>query len=444
MSLYVAGISRFGELGVKPTSRINGEKIYVPSLTRVPLNLEDIQCISTGGLHTVIIKAGNVFATGVESCIFGSNNHFSKKEFSLLNIFEGPISWAACGFDFTLYLTTSGKVILCHGYKFFNGYRINIELDKRAVGVFAGCNRGGIIEEDGTFQILDLEEGYSKPIRYYLGISPIDMVICKTFICILASDRKVWGNSHLNKNNIKSFTEVASLNGIEIVKLCGMSKTCAALTSDGRVFFCGDNSGGEFGNGTTRSNFNSFVEVNFLEPVKDISCYCNTLILTKSNKILGCGTSEYNKLLFKSDKPTISVPVQIASMEADHVISMLDNFFVLSGTGKLENPAKKYFLSKQKVSIETELTSENENQMNDEDKIDYISSLCQSQAQSINQLAEMCISLQRQNETIKKEVMDACSLNMRAMSEIQEEIRQQNLLIQELHEKNDGTNSFCE
>lgn len=79
------------------------------------------------------------------------------------------------------------------------------------------------------------------------------------------------------------------------------------------------------------------------EMIKDVSCSKHTLFLTRSNKIYGCGMNNYCQLFKNAENDRYSSPIHIKTMEADQVVACGWNTFILSRTGKLENPAKKIF-----------------------------------------------------------------------------------------------------
>lgn len=404
MKLYAGGVDNYFQLGFEPTTKNKKGHGCVDSLTQVPFDIENIQCVAGGWSHSIIVKDYRVFGAGVDVDFrIGSGVNQVFKTFTEVKISDEPISWAACGWKFTLYLTVNGKAILCH-FKAI-GERIMIPLDKKAVSVFASYEYGGIIDEDGQIHILDKENPHKPPKMFSLDTKATDLVLCEHFICALASDGRLFGNGKLNKGS-QNFVEVSSLKGVKITKISGWYDTCAALSSDGRVYIYGKNDCGQFGNGKTKDNYSSFIAVQFDEIVKDISCSQHILLLTESNKIYGCGFNECYQLFKKTNDENILSIVQVASVDADHVIACNCHSFVSSGTGKLESTAMKSVICNskkvEKSPISSELSQyskvkvvENNNQ---NDKIDCLIELCQKQSQSIAQLTDICRNLQQQYE----------------------------------------------
>lgn len=413
MAVYAAGKDNVGQLGVDSTTKSHGINC-VDSITQVPIDIEGIQCISSGDEHSIIIKQGRVFAAGNDTGFqIGSDDHDCYRNFTEIKICNESILWAACSEKFTIYLTNSGKVILCHMYSYLD--RIFIPLDRKAISVFSSYNYGGIIDEEGSIYTIDMNNYKNKPTKFSLGEPAVDLVLCYNFTCALTSSGRVYGNRKLNSDS-PDFAEVPSLKSIKIEKLSGYYGTCAALSFDGRVFMCGFNSFGQFGNGTTIDNF-SFTEIRLNEEIKDVSCSNHTLFLTKSNIIIGCGFNEYCQLFKKTEEYKLLKPLFITSMDADQVISCGNHSFILSGTGKILNPAKKLFI-KQKMH-----ENHNRNKLKQTsapktvkyrdlmkvshekpEKIDKPVDIFESQSQNISQLMELCQNISQQNESNKVEI----------------------------------------
>lgn len=420
MSLSAIGLDDCHQLGVSPNATDKSNVGYVDTLTQVPFDLKGVQCISTGHLHTIIIRAGKVFAAGCGQ-YFGSDSRITYEKFTEINISEEPISWAACGLYFTIYLTGNGKVILCSDKVI--GERISINLAKKAVSVFAGRWKGGAIDEEGAVHIFDYRELQKSPKKYSFEAPAIDLVICNDFRCVLTLDDRVFINGSVFSES-DDFFEVTSLAGLKIQKISGKDSTCAALTADGKIFICGRNDYGQFGNGKKKDHYSRFIELRLNEEIKDVSCSSHTLFLTKTGKIIGSGFNTYCQLFQKTNDEILYSPV-ITPVKADQVFAGCEHSFILSGIGKIENPAKSFFKShrnsreirtnhdkvsqKNQKSIQEPIKSEFQETPKDDylilsSKIDSILAICQAQSQSIAQLSEICRTLQQQNESAKKEI----------------------------------------
>lgn len=210
---------------------------------------------------------------------------------------------------------------------------------------------------------------------------------------------------------------------MKIQKISGKDSTCAALTADGKIFICGSNDYGQFGNGK-KDYYSRFIELRLNEEIKDVSCSSHTLFLTKTGKIIGSGFNTCCQLFQKTNDEILYSPV-ITPVKADQVFAGCEHSFILSGIGKIENPAKSFFKShrnskekrtnrnkvpqKNQKSIQEPIKSEFHETPRDDylilsSKIDSILTTCQAQSQSIAQLSEICRTLQQQNESSKKEI----------------------------------------
>lgn len=295
MSLAVSGSDEYFQLGIEPTTKNRDNIDCVDSLTSIPIDLEDIMCISSGLSHSVILKGADVFAAGDNTDFsIGSESSQIYKRFTKINISEEPIIWAACGKYFTLYLTFSGKVIYCTYES--EKKQINVNLTKRAVSVFGGFY-GGIIDEEGSIYILDKVNPEIAPTKFSFSSPIVDLVCCASFTCALTNDGRVFANGKVN-NDYEDFIEVPSLKGKNIEKISGWLDTCVALASDGNAFICGLNTNGEFGDLTRISNYPTFTRIGLSANIVDVSCSTHTLLLTDEGEIYGCGGNDFYQMFF--------------------------------------------------------------------------------------------------------------------------------------------------
>lgn len=359
-----------------------------------------------------------------DTTIFG----LEAADIKYIKISFDPISWATCGRCFTLYLTSRGKVIICHDR--VQGERILVKIEKKAVSVFAGCDYGGIIDEDGTIHILDAIDPRKLLKSFSLESPATDLECCSGFICALTSDSCVFADGELSGYS-EDLGEVSSLKGVKVEKLSGYYDACAALTSDGRVFMYRSNECGQFGDGTTLETHDSFTEVELNEEIKDVSCSFHTLFLTKSNKILGCGLNDKCQLFMKTNETNVFSSILITTMEADHVITGNSHSFISAKkffAGKKTNmetsqPKEESFMSIKKPDIRKE--NPTSQPLNQSEKIDSILQICRDQSQSISQLTDLCRSLQQQNESSKKEIKEIRETHEKEINKIRNELRMQ-------------------
>lgn len=451
--MYAGGHDSRCQLGFKSKAIDKHKSDCINSFLPVGFETNGIQCLTGGAIHSVIIKNKSLFATGSNIDFrIGSDQRKIYEKFTKIKICDEPISWAACGDYFTLYLTESGKVISKNRRK--NPEPNSSLVSKKAVSVFAGERYGAIIDEEGAIIRHDSQK------RFFLGVPAVDLVCCRSFMCALSKDGRVF------MNRSGRFEVDISLNGKKIEKISGYDDTCAALTSDGRVFICGKNNYGQIGNGTTTDEYAYFIKVQSKEEFKDVSCTNHTLFLTKSNKIYGCGNNDHYQLFKKTSNTKVLSPIFIVSIEADQVVACHNYSFILSGTGKLLNPARSFqFVAYHDLDEEEEEESyynygnrfiplleqpllrnndviripptinqeyiEMEPEEESEDvitelsmKIDCILALCHVQSRSINHLVKICSNLQQQNEINNKKIdmmqksMEEIKLNQEKQSQM--------------------------
>lgn len=437
MNLSVVGANDCNQLGTNSRIKNSRGTGCVDVFTRIPLKFDDIQCVSSGDDHTVVLNCGSVYAAGDDRNFYiGSQYRKIYTTFQEVQISDEPIKSVACGGCFTLYLTISGIVIICSEKA--KGERKRVSLDKKAVSIFAGSEYGGAICEDGRFYIID-KDPHKPPQKYSINASPVSIVCCNSFTCVLTSNGRVFAKGKLCNNQTKNFLEVTSLNKRKIVKLSGYNDTCAALTSDEHVIMCGNNDSGQFGDKTTNSNYSSFIDVRINERIKDVSCSQHTLFLTKSNKILGCGMNSCYQLTKNHGTGIIFSPVQIASMDANQVLACGSHSLILSNT---LNDQQIYDDFEEEINSNILSKIENMHQVEEQNeqkqKINSLVAMIQEQSRTINQLVEMCHSLQQQNAATQSKMNEIIESQNKQSNEIRtfhEEFKAQVQIYEEMNSK---------
>lgn len=314
MSLVGAGYNHSCALSVPSDAQYRKESktfAFVSNPTPIPVDVSSIACISTGSYHTVLVtKSGNVLAAGTDKDFrIGSDNRKIYQEFTEIRITKEKVIWAACGIHFTLYLTSSGRVLMCHSK--YPDERIQIDIPLRAVGVFAGQHSAGAIDEEGAVFIIDVDfQPKEPPLRFELPSPAVDLVCCKDFALVLCADGLAYGNGSLNH---KSYA-FAPIGGIGKVKqISGYCNSAIILTRDGKPLVFGGNSYGQLGNGAQAHNFKQFEPVPGFEnkPVKTVCMYNHCFLLTEENELWGFGSNQCYQLFTKSDTNNVLSPVQI-------------------------------------------------------------------------------------------------------------------------------------
>lgn len=92
MFLLIRGNDSKFQIGIAPTTDNKNGNGCVDSLTRVPFDLNGVQCVSGGTRHFIIIKDFRVFAAGDNSdFLIGSGSRQVYKTFTEIKISEEQI-----------------------------------------------------------------------------------------------------------------------------------------------------------------------------------------------------------------------------------------------------------------------------------------------------------------------------------------------------------------
>jgi hypothetical protein len=168
------------------------------------------------------------------------------------------------------------------------------------ISLDAGTKYVGIISEEGGLLLLTKSNGNEKntihlPTNSQLGEKVVNFSCGHSHSAFVTENGEIfaWGTSSTNKLGIKSmkwsdiFIEKPSkvhIPSVSVVKVsCGPSHT-GCVTSHGKVFMWGSNSGYRLGLGDTADrNVPTLAENILNHDVHDISCgYCQTMLITKT------------------------------------------------------------------------------------------------------------------------------------------------------------------
>lgn len=345
--MFVAGNNNDNKLGIQSDAVNDGKQThykYVSQLKPVPdVNVFDIRCVAPGWNHTVIVmRNGDIYAAGKHDVIKGIESDEAYISFTKFIICSEEILWATAGEEYTLYLATSGRTILC--YKKLVGEKMEIQLPKRAISVFGGRFSCGIIDEDGCAYFIDCKDPYKPIQRHEFPAPAIELVCCERFKIVLLSNFTVYGNGKLNNKN-ESFTLIDSLASYKIINISGYSVSCLALSENGLVFAFGENYYGQIGNGTT-TNVSKFDQLMIPrdELIKDISCSGHTLLLSRDGELFGCGRNNWYQLFPRREEEIITKIERIyVQQRFTRIFARSGCSIAISGANLPDNPARIVF-----------------------------------------------------------------------------------------------------
>lgn len=342
MSLYGSGLNNTRALGIDSNSQSEDGHGIVSQFMKIPVNAADLLCISPGSCHSILITMdGKVLASGddVEFRI-GSDKREVFFDFTEIKICDEKTRWAACGGDFTLYLTASCKVILCHSKA--QGEKIEISFPNRAISVFSGYSYGGIIDEEGSIYLLDKEDPRKAPSQIAVPSPAIELACLDACCFALLQDGSFLQIAKVDEDNY-GVTDLSS--DLIISKISGYGNTLLILTSDGAVYAYGTNEFGQFGDGTTDDDWTMFKPISALGDlkIKDISSSFHSLLITSCDELYGCGCNNFHQLGCEHEQ--VLYPMKLADKKITKAFAGECFTFIVEDFQMIENPARLYFLN---------------------------------------------------------------------------------------------------
>lgn len=272
-----------------------------------------VKCVATGCGHSVIVDTnGKVYGAGDNTDFqLGSYRDLIYKRLVEIQFRDQhSITWAACGYDYTIFIDSNGKLI----YDGKGKIEKIIELPNRAVFVAAGSSSPVAIDSIGDLYLFQRNID-DQPIHVHFPDPVFDVAQSDYFTIAVTTNGTCYGNCELNQsstdNNPKEFAEIESLKGIEILYVYAFGKNACAVAADGRVFMRGPGSCGELGNGTF-SDSEDFIQCSIKEKVASAALGQSfALFLTRGGTVYTCGK---NSLNIQSNKDKIPIPTKFRSI----------------------------------------------------------------------------------------------------------------------------------
>lgn len=314
---YGAGLNDSHQLGSTSDGSTDGNPTVINPVC-FPIDAKGLKCVSAGRDQSIFVfNNGKVFALGNDKKFhIGSENRTEYSTLTEIHISKEKITWGACGHNYSVYLTSSGKVIYCSENSI--GNRAIITHSAPAVYLCAGISTPCSIDRDGSFYTF-FKDPSRQPKKYQLE-QPVFDIACGTgFVLALTIDGIVYGNGLLN-NRQDSFSPIISLSRVTITRVFAFDGHAVVLTEKGKLRTWGNNSCGQLGMGTTDKNM-KFEKVNTLQdvPMSLVSCGReHTVFVTDDGRLMGCGANDCGQLMFGQDQSPVLTP-EISTVFNEHV-----------------------------------------------------------------------------------------------------------------------------
>ena len=314
---YGAGLNDSHQLGNTSDDTIDGNPTVINPVC-FNIDAKGLKCVSAGGDQSIfVLNNGKVLALGNDKKFhIGGENRTEYSTLTEVHISKEKITWGACGYNYSVYLTSSGRVIYCSENSI--GNRAIITHSAPAVYICAGISAPCSIDRNGSFYVF-LKDPSRQPKRYQLEKPVFDIASGTGFVLALTIDGIVYANGKLN-NNQDSFAPIVSLSRFTITRVFAFDGHAVVLTEKGKLRTWGNNSCGQLGMGTTDKN-TKFEKVNTLYdvPMSLVSCGReHTVFVTDDGHLMGCGADNYGQLMFGHVQATVSTP-EISPVFNDHV-----------------------------------------------------------------------------------------------------------------------------
>ena len=281
--VWSVGSNAYGQLGLGNTTSQSTPQ----DITYFTTNGINIAKVSVGYGYTIFLADdGKVYSCGYNN--YGQlghgnyTNYNTPQEITFLS--DKNITHIECGYYYTLFLTSDGKVYSC-GYNVYGqlglGHNNHPQPTPQEITHFTNNN----------INITQIACGSSHAI-------------------FLASDGKVYGagyNSngqlglgHTTHRNTPDEITYFTNNGINITHASGGYYNTIFIASDGKVYSVGQNSKGQLGLGNY-TNYNTPQEItyfttNSITITQSVSGSEHTVFLASDGKVYGCGNNNYGQL----------------------------------------------------------------------------------------------------------------------------------------------------
>lgn len=353
MSVYGAGSNDYRQLVCESDAEDIEGCNYVRKPTRVPIEANDIQCISSGYLHSVFIyKNGAVFCAGDDSKFqIGTKERKFYMNLIEINVSNDPITWVHCGSYYTIYLTQKGEVIICSDQCI--GKSISYIANSPVRLIAGSCVAPCAIDSCGVVYLFD-KNPEIEPKKYRFACPASDIARCNDFAIILTNDNILYGNGKLN-NGKNEFVPIIQLSSYTIKNVFGYSSHAAVISNDGKVLMYGNNSFGQCGNSDSKFN-NEFSLVQSLDEYKitQIALGVNhTIFITEEGTALSCGANYYAQTMSGHAGGEVKIPIPLSFEEQATYAVCGDESSFLFFSIKLHIPEHHEYIERKGIKIDS-------------------------------------------------------------------------------------------
>ena len=252
--IFVSGLNDQSQLGVESDSKSKDGFLSVVRPHQLNFSASHLVKISSGEYHTVyLFDNGQVFATGSD-INFRIGSQFREKFSTItpIQLIQEKIVDIHSGSQYTAYLTETGLIMMC-SEKLAN-HQIVMRMKRKIVKISGNDEAPCAIDNNGNFYLFD-PDPQEPPKKYRLSSEAVDIARGHKFSLVLTAEGVVYGNGRVNSaGRSRKFQQIASLQGIKCKSVYASQNHAAVVSKNGRVFFWGDGSAGQLGNGTKEDN----------------------------------------------------------------------------------------------------------------------------------------------------------------------------------------------
>ena len=288
--------------------------------TKLPINVEELLCVTSGEDHTVfVMRDGSALALGDdEDYAIGTSDRMiyatpTKVEFGNKKTAQPVIISAHCGPYYSSYLTNDGQLITCCMFRPRQTAKIRREVP--FVYLSGGLASPCAVDRNGTAWLFK-DDPFEQPTSIKLPLPICEIVFGRDIGIAITSDGTAYGNGFLN-NDSQEFAPIPSLTGKKCKQAFAYDVHGGVVTEDGEVFIVGYGDNGLLGLGEEITEATEFTKIELsVKVVMGATGLEHTVFLDESGKLWGCGYNRDGALFFgppseDGEKDNHFIPTQL-------------------------------------------------------------------------------------------------------------------------------------